>query len=231
MNKNRWHHIIGNNTGHLLSEEFGGGEFVAALLRMPETQAVTVLEIADTLMANLRQIPSYGTILGDPRVHIVVEDARRHLQRNAETYDVVLMDPLFPTTAYANNLYSKEFFELLRGRLKPGGVMMTWFSEYMVIPRTLARVFPEMKCFSYFCLSGNAPLQQNEVRRTRFMATVAPTLRQAMLTRMNADVYEQGARDETLERTTGYPINTDFGPVTEYYLGFRPSPRPTAPPR
>ena len=31
-----------------------------------------------------------------------------------------------PRSAYAGNLYSEEYFTLLRGRLKPGGMAATW---------------------------------------------------------------------------------------------------------
>ena len=41
-------------------------------------------------------------------------------------YDIIEADALRPTSAFAGNLYSVEYFALLRDHLEPGGYAVTW---------------------------------------------------------------------------------------------------------
>ena len=52
-----------------------------------------------------------------------------------------------PIFAGAGNLYSREYFQLMRRVLKPGGLVLQWVAgteaEYKTIARTFLSVFPE----------------------------------------------------------------------------------------
>jgi predicted membrane-bound spermidine synthase len=105
----------------------------AAGCRRPETQAVTVFEICATQLGLLRRVAAepdppakLGRFLEDPRVSIRFADGRNALLRSTERYDLIEMDALYPSSPYAGNLYSVEFYELCARRLKPGGLMCTW---------------------------------------------------------------------------------------------------------
>ena len=57
----------------------------------------------------------------------MIDDGRRFLERTATRYDVVIVDPPPPLeTAGSNLLYTREFCELVRSRLKPTGIMQHW---------------------------------------------------------------------------------------------------------
>jgi spermidine synthase len=105
----------------------------AAGCRRLETRAVTVFEICAPQLALLRRVAAdpdppakLGRFLEDPRVTISFADGRNALLRSAERYDLIEMDALFPSSPYAGNLYSVEFYELCASRLRPGGLMCTW---------------------------------------------------------------------------------------------------------
>lgn len=105
----------------------------AAGCRRPETRAVTVFEICAPQLGLLRQVAGepdppakLGRFLEDPRVSIRFADGRNALLRSSERYDLIEMDALFPSSPYAGNLYSVEFYELCARRLRPGGLMCTW---------------------------------------------------------------------------------------------------------
>jgi len=92
-------------------------------------------------------------VLANPKGQIVIDDGRRFLNRTAETYDVIVIDPPPPLEAAGSSLlYSKEFHEAVRRHLKPGGIFQSWFpgGEERVefaIARSLVRVFPYVRAY------------------------------------------------------------------------------------
>jgi predicted membrane-bound spermidine synthase len=101
--------------------------------RRPETRAVTVFEICAPQLGLLRRVAAepdppakLERFLDDPRIEVRFADGRNALLRSAESYDLIEMDALFPSSPYAGNLYSVEFYELCARRLRPGGLMCTW---------------------------------------------------------------------------------------------------------
>jgi spermidine synthase len=199
---------------------FGGGDITNTLMMMPELKKITVVEISGALKKNLDQIKFYERIFGDERMNFVVEDGRRFLHTTDEKYDVVMMDPLRSTTAYSNNLYSKEFFQLVSSRMNPKGVLMTWFNEYRVIPNTLAATFDHMQCFYYFCLSSRSPMVDNQERYQTLFNNFDTTMQNAVNRRRDKDYYDKGNRDDVVKRQGDGQINTDMQPNTEYYIGY-----------
>jgi predicted membrane-bound spermidine synthase len=90
----------------------------------------------DTTVVDLTQsvIDSFGFfhadaagIVADPRVHIVADDGRRFLMRNDTKYDVIVIDPPPPVEAAGSSLlYSKEFYDVVKLRLQPNGLLHQW---------------------------------------------------------------------------------------------------------
>jgi spermidine synthase len=107
----------------------GSGETAWAVSCRPETQAVSVFEIAASQprllldVARVARFPSLAELVADPRVSVRAADGRRALAGDERRYDVIEVDALYLTSAGSGNLYSVEFFELCRRRLKPGGVV------------------------------------------------------------------------------------------------------------
>jgi spermidine synthase len=74
-------------------------------------------------------------------VRIVVADGRNALAREDRRYDMIEMDALWPTSPYAGNLYSLEFYSLCASRLKKGGLMCSW-SPSRRVHTTFGQAFP-----------------------------------------------------------------------------------------
>jgi spermidine synthase len=111
----------------------GSGDTAWAAGCRRETRSVAVFEICAPQLGLLRRVAAapdppakLGRFLGDPRVAIRFADGRNALLRSPERYDLIEMDALFPSSPYAGNLYSIEFYELCARRLRPGGLMCTW---------------------------------------------------------------------------------------------------------
>jgi len=92
---------------------------------------VDVVEVERAMIEAARLFSEVnGNVLEDPRVVLRVNDARNELQFDRSTYDVIISEPSNPWMTVASNLFTKEFFELVRGRLRPGGVFCQWVQAY-----------------------------------------------------------------------------------------------------
>jgi len=87
--------------------------------------------------------PDVKSLLTNPKVTIELEDGRRWLRRHADRrFDVVVMNTTWNWRAHASNVLSREFLQLVRARLNPGGVLFyntTWSGEAQITGLT---VFP-----------------------------------------------------------------------------------------
>ena len=69
-------------------------------------------------------------IMEDPRVEIVYDDARHFMLTTRERFDIITSDPIHPWVKGAASLYSRDYFELCKSRLTPGGVTTQWVPLY-----------------------------------------------------------------------------------------------------
>ena len=69
-------------------------------------------------------------VVSNPKVHVHIDDARHFLQTTTETFDAITSDPLDPWVKGAAMLYTREFFELTKSRLNPGGVVTLFVQLY-----------------------------------------------------------------------------------------------------
>lgn len=109
------------------------------------------------------------SLMTHPKGRIVIDDGRRFLHRNRDTFDVITIDPPPPLEAAGSSLlYSKEFYDLLKTRLNPGGLLQQWAppGEPLIesaIVRALADSFPHVVVFRSF-----------DARGTHFTASMTP---------------------------------------------------------
>ena len=62
-------------------------------------------------------------------------DGRAFLRRRRDLrYDLVTLEPMPPNFAGSNNLYAKEFYELIRQRLEPHGAVAQWVPFHILAP-------------------------------------------------------------------------------------------------
>jgi spermidine synthase len=132
----------------------GGG---LALQALPASvRRIDVVELEEEIVAANRAIASVRARdpLSDPRVHLHRGDARGALQLCDARYDLVLSQPSHPWTSGASHLYTREFFSLVRSRLRPGGLFVQWIGTGLVddallrtLVATLREVFPHVEVY------------------------------------------------------------------------------------
>lgn len=131
---------------------YGSGTTSGTLLLKPDLR-VTCAEIEPAVVEGAEH---FSAVNHKPREQeparfsIVHDDGRSFLQSTQKRHDLIISEPSNPWMAGVSNLFTREFYEIARERLAPGGVLAQWVqgyaftvAEYALVVRTLLSVFPE----------------------------------------------------------------------------------------
>ncbi len=205
-----------------------GGGATAGAASLHEGVEVDVVELSEAVVSGARFFShiNHG-VLQRPNVRVHVDDGRNFMMLSGNRYDVITADVILPIYAGSNNVYSAEYFRLVRNALKPGGLVVQWVAgteaEYKTIARTFQSVFPETTVWAdgVLMVGSLVPLR---LRRGDFgWKTEMPMWRQA-LEELGARTFDQllafyRAGPGELRRFVGEgPILTDDRPLVEYFL-------------
>ncbi|SIP97257.1 spermidine synthase [Cellulosimicrobium aquatile] len=109
----------------------GGGDGLLAreVLRYGSVQEVTLVDldpaVTDLARENRLLTAVNEHALDDPRVTVVNADAFRWVEDTPQTFDVVLVDLVDPSSERVAKLYSQEFYGMVAAHLRPGGAFAT----------------------------------------------------------------------------------------------------------
>jgi spermidine synthase len=230
----RYHRLIGH-FGMLLHPDprdvlvigLGGGPTPGAVSQWDNAR-VDVVELSDGVRDAARWFAADNyDVLQQPNVHLRIDDGRNYLLLHDRRYDVVTADIIRPYDAGAANLYSVEYFRLVRDALKPDGLMVQWlppYSEYQyrLILRTFLEAFPHVTLWltGDLLVGSKQPLQLD---RAALAAKFGAPRTRAALDDVGLDDAQQvldwyQASTPELRRVAGDgPIITDDFPYVEYF--------------
>jgi len=111
---------------------FGAGVTAGSFVVHPTVKRIVVCEIEPLIP---RKVGPYFEkenyyILDNDMAEIVFDDARHFILTTDEKFDVITSDPIHPWVKGAAALYTREYFELAKRRLRPGGIMTVWVPMY-----------------------------------------------------------------------------------------------------
>ena len=110
----------------------GAGVTAGAASIDPRVEHLTIAEIeplVPRVVANYFRDYNYN-VVGNPKVHVEVDDARHFLTTTKQKFDAITSDPFDPWVKGAANLYTREFWELAKRHLNPGGVVTVFVQLY-----------------------------------------------------------------------------------------------------
>ena len=113
---------------------YGVGVTADAFKRNARLKHLDIVDISKDVfdLADFYTGPGYSNPLRDPRVTTFVQDGRFFLQASPTRYDIITGEPPPLKTAGTVNLYTQQFFSLMKGRLKEGGVASFWLPLYQL---------------------------------------------------------------------------------------------------
>jgi spermidine synthase len=143
--------LLHEHPTRVLQIGFGVGNTLASVARYPIERAVCVELSPGVVDAAPFFRETNFDVLEQPRVTLVVDDGRNFLLASRERFDVIRLDPPELHTAGVVNLYTREFYEMAREHLRPGGIFSIWVNNVMtpeedlrMLLRTVASVFPHV---------------------------------------------------------------------------------------
>lgn len=227
--------FLGDRARDTMLIGLASGITLGAMTLHPELARIDVVELEPTMPEAARLFAAYNhDALADPRVRVLANDARNQvLLTPPGTYDLVVAEPSNPWLTGVSNLFTREFFELGRTRLAPGGIWAQWVQMYGMdardlqsVIRTFCTAFPHVLLFSTIrdadlvMIGSNDPIRVDAALARRLvdknvgvegeMATIGVLDEYDLLSHYLFD------RDVAMRMTEGVPLNTDDNLLVEY---------------
>ena len=214
-----------------------GGGATSGAVSQHQGSRVQIVELSESVR---RAAPFFAHInydvLNQPNVRVRVDDGRNFLLLSGETFDVITADIIQPIHAGAGNLYSREYFSLVRRALKPHGLALQWIglrppTQYRLIMRTFLDVFPEATLW----LDGNlmvGSLDPLTINRASFETKRQDARTRAALDEIGLTSFDvlrswyTGGPQEMRRFVGDGPLLTDDRPLLEYHRSLSDDPEP-----
>ena len=135
----------------------GAGVTAGTFVTHPEIERIQIVEL-EPLVPHVvagHFAAENHNVVQDRRTHIAFDDARHYVLTSPDRYDIITSDPIHPWVKGAATLYTKEYFEMVKRHLNPGGIVTQWVPLYQsdnesvkTEVATLAAVFPNVTIWS-----------------------------------------------------------------------------------
>ena len=197
--------LLHPNPRSVLVVGFGAGVTAGSFVLHPEVRRIVICEME-------RMIPPVATryfgrennnVLHDPRVEMVYDDARHYVLTTQEKFDVITSDPIHPWVKGSATLYSKEYFELVKQHLNPGGIVTQWVPLY---ESDLSTVKSELATF--FDVFSNGTIWGNDTAGGGYDTVL---LGQAEATRIDVDQLQKKLERPDQARVAASMREVGFG--------------------
>jgi spermidine synthase len=124
--------LIHPNPRSVLIVGFGSGVTAGTFVLYPGVQRIVICEIEPLVPRKVAPFfrAENHDVVSDPRVEIVYDDARHFMLTTHETFDIITSDPVHPWVKGSAVLFSRDYYDLVRRHLNPGGLVTQWVPLY-----------------------------------------------------------------------------------------------------
>lgn len=179
----------------------GDGGCLKEVVKYRDVQSIAVVEIDEMVKDTVTEhFPKLAAGFADPRARVIIDDGSSFLDKNKDTYDVVIVDSFDPGGPI-QSLETMSFFDLVHSRLNKGGVAVFQLDSPTMASRNVRSAilnissqfeeykpyicmfpsFPEGICSFLVC--SNTAGQLNKFNEQRFQ-NISPTCKY-----YNADIH------------------------------------------
>jgi spermidine synthase len=132
-------HLVPRHSANVLVIGCGAGITAGALSTGPEVKHITIADI-EPLVPEVadKYFGEYNNqVLRNPNVSVVIDDGRHVLTASNETFDIITTDLIDPWVKGVAALFTREFYELAKRHLRPGGVVTQFVQLYQSNPEAV----------------------------------------------------------------------------------------------
>jgi len=116
----------------------GSGVTADRVLSAAEVEHVDLVEMEEAVVrAGAHFSHVNNDVVDNPRVRLLILDARSHLATTRERYDIIISEPSNPWMAGISTLFSSDYYRLAQERLTEGGLFAQWMQLYSMDAGTL----------------------------------------------------------------------------------------------
>src|SRR3984885_4770943 len=126
---------------------FGAGVTAGSFVLQPTVEKIAICELEPLVppAADKYFRKQNYNVKNDRRPTIHYDDARHVILPSKKKFDIVTSDPIHPWVKGTSSLYSKQYFELVKQHLRPGGMVTQWVplyeSDFATVKSELATFF------------------------------------------------------------------------------------------
>jgi len=136
------------------------GSWAQVLIQHPETEVMDIVEINPGYLSLIPKYPVVSSLLANPKAHVYTDDGRRWLVAHpSEKYDLIVCNTTYHWRDHTSSLLSREFFQLIRLHLSPGGVYYFNTTESDETMATALSVFPDGLRVINFLAVSDSPIK------------------------------------------------------------------------
>ena len=124
--------LVPDNPRSVLVIGCGAGVTAGAVSISPIVDSVVIAEIeplVPEVVSTYFSEHNYSVVT-NPKVHVQIDDARHYLLTSRRKFDAITSDPFDPWVKGAATLYTREFFQVIKDHLNPGGVVTVFVQLY-----------------------------------------------------------------------------------------------------
>ena len=129
---------------------FGSGETSSIVVRYEGVERLDVVDVSYEVFDAAPQFDDINhSVYRSDKLKKIVMDGKNYMHLTDATYDLIMNDSIHPVECGNASLYTKEYFEDCKRRLRHGGVMSSWFPLFALDERdfkslinTFNTVFP-----------------------------------------------------------------------------------------
>jgi spermidine synthase len=222
---------------------FGAGVTAGSFVPYPDVGSILICELEPLIPPASEEF--FGKenyhVLRDPRTRVVYDDARHYILISPERFDVITTDPIHPWVKGSSALYSREYYEMVKQHLNPGGVAAQWLPIYESDEETVKTelatfftVFPDATVWSNYLdgdgydlvllgTAGPSPIDVDELQRRLGQSSYSGVVRSLAEIQFHSTVdllatYVGRAQDLS-PMLTDTPINDDLNMRLQYLAG------------
>ena len=179
-------YLFASDKSDLSSAVIGLGTGISAgvLGKLEDMKEVVVLEISPAVIAALRSIRTNFDFASNPKVKVIERDAFRYFTGTNKKFDFILSEPSNPWVIGVENLFAREFYQLIDKKLNEGGILAQWLHAYSMdseifrmICHTIKQEFEYVEVYlighkDVVMLASQTPFHYGETLRKRFSNSV-----------------------------------------------------------